>query len=224
MDIQRLDGPRLNALSGTTRQLVVLLHGYGADGADLIGIGRQWQRQLPDCAFVSPNAPQLCENPPMGYQWFPLRVTMRGVESTPEERWLGAVATAPTLNAFLDKELDHYGLEPRQLALVGFSQGAMMALHVGLRREPQIAGVVSYSGMLLGPEHIGSISARPPVLLAHGTLDELVPYRAMAAARGTLEAAGVSVTTYVEEGIGHGIDGEAIWQGGEFLQRQLGRQ
>lgn len=223
MNLQRLDGPRLDPLSGETKQLVVFLHGYGADGADLIGLGRQWQRMLPDAAFASPNAPQFCENPPMGYQWFPLRITQRGVESTPEERWLGAVASAPVLDAFLDSELARCKLAPSQLALVGFSQGAMMALHVGLRRPHGVGAIVSYSGMLLGPEHLGSITVQPPVFLAHGSLDELVPFEAMELSRQALVAVGIKVTTYIEAGIGHGIDGEATWHGGTFLAKALQR-
>ena len=104
MALQRLDGPRLNARSGKYRQLVILLHGYGADGADLISLGRQWQQLLPDAEFVAPNAPQFCQNPPMGYQWFPLKVTEMGVVSTPEERWQGAVDTAPLIDAFIEAE------------------------------------------------------------------------------------------------------------------------
>lgn len=221
MEEQRLEGPRLNPLSGTTRQLVIILHGYGADGADLISLGQQWQRVMPDAEFVAPNAPQFCQNPPMGYQWFPLNVTMQGVVSTPQERWDGAVSAAPSINAFIDAELERTGLEASQLALVGFSQGAMMALHVGLRRAVSPAAIVSYSGMLLGTEHLGATSAKPPVFLAHGSLDDIVPFAAMEMTKQALEATKIDVTPYVEQGIGHGIDGEATWLGGEFMARQF---
>ncbi len=221
MDIQRLDGPRLNSLSGTTKQLVIILHGYGADGADLIPLGKQWQQLLPDAEFVAPNAPQFCQNPPMGYQWFPLNVTMQGVVSTPRERWDGAQAATPALDAFIDTELTRTKLEPANLALVGFSQGAMMALHVGLRRTPSPAAIVSYSGMLLGPDHLDTITAKPPVFLAHGSVDEIVPFEAMSLSQQALASIDIEVTPYVEEGVGHGIDGEATWLAGEFLAKNF---
>ena len=174
MDEQRLDGPRINSLSGTTKQLVIILHGYGADGNDLIPLGKQWQQLLPDAEFVAPNAPQFCQNPPMGYQWFPLKVTEQGVVSTPQERWDGAQAGVPSLDAFIDAELTRTGLDASKLALVGFSQGAMMALHVGLRRTPSPTAIVSFSGMLLGLDHLDTITAKPPVFLAHGSVDEKI--------------------------------------------------
>ena len=122
-----LNGPRLEPRSGQAKRLVVFLHGYGADGNDLIDIGRAWEPMLPDTAFVSPHAPEPCGQAPMGRQWFPL--TMRD----PNERWKGAVEARPALDAFLDAELQAAGLDDSKLALVGFSQGTMMALHVGLR-------------------------------------------------------------------------------------------
>jgi phospholipase/carboxylesterase len=221
MDVQQLDGPRLEAMSGKTKQLVVFLHGFGADGADLIALGRQWQQMLPDAAFVAPNAPQSCELMPMGYQWFPLKMTMDGVASTPEERWAGAVDAAPALQNFLDQQVQHYGVEPQHMALVGFSQGAMMALHVGLRRPNGLGAIVSYSGMVLGPEHLDEISCKPPVFLAHGSIDDVVPFAVMAPSSEALMEAGIDVSGYVEQGVGHGIDGEAAWLGAEFLKKQL---
>ena len=141
-----LDGPRIEPRSGSARQLVVFLHGYGADGNDLIEIGRAWQNLLPDAAFVSPHAPRPCGQAPVGREWFPL--TFRD----PGERWTGVNAAAPALNAFLDAELQRRQLPPSALALVGFSQGTMMALHVGLRRAVPPAAIVGYSGMLVVPE------------------------------------------------------------------------
>ncbi|MCF6197840.1 MAG: phospholipase [Hyphomicrobiaceae bacterium] len=221
MDLQRLDGPRLTARSGKTRQLVIILHGYGADGADLISLGRQWQQLLPDAEFVAPNAPQFCQNPPMGYQWFPLKVTERGVESTPQERWQGAVDTAPVVEAFIEAELQRTGLQPSDLALVGFSQGAMMALHTGLRGSKTPASIVSFSGMLLGVDQLDSLSAKPPVFLAHGSLDDIVPFAAMGLTKAALESVQINVTPYVEQGMAHGIDGEATWLAGEFLAKNF---
>ena len=221
MDLQRLDGPRLGARSGKTRQLVIILHGYGADGADLIALGHEWQDVLPDAEFVAPNAPQSCQNSPMGYQWFPLQVTEMGVVSSPQERWQGAVDAAPVLDAFIDAELERSGLEPADLALMGFSQGAMMALHTGLRRSASPASIVSFSGMLLGTDKLDSIVAKPPVLLAHGSLDEIVPFEAMAMSKAALTSVQINVTDYVEQGMAHGIDGEAVALAGEFLAKNF---
>src|SRR6187399_1726442 len=161
------DGPRLEARSGRARQLVVFLHGYGADGNDLIDIGRAWQDQLPHAAFVSPHAPRPCGQAPVGREWFPL--TFRN----PEERWTGVNQAAPILESFLDAELKRRNLAPAALALVGFSQGTMMALHVGLRRTVAPAAIVGYSGMLVMPpdanpdKFAAEIKSRPPILLVH---------------------------------------------------------
>src|SRR5712691_4083151 len=164
----QLDGPRLEPRGRPAKKLVVFLHGYGADGNDLIEIGRAWQQFLPHAAFVSPNAPEPCPGAPMGRQWFAL--TFRD----PDERWKGVNAAAPILNRFLDAELARRNLPPSALALVGFSQGTMMALHVGLRRAAVPAAIVGYSGLFVlpsdaEPERVAAeIVARPPVLLIHG--------------------------------------------------------
>jgi phospholipase/carboxylesterase len=214
-----LNGPRLAAASGVTRQLVVFLHGYGADGNDLIEIGREWQAMLPDAAFVSPHAPRPCGQAPMGREWFPL--TFRN----PDERWDGVHMAAPGLDAFLDAELARHKLPPSALALVGFSQGTMMALHTGLRRAVPPAAIVGYSGMLVlkGDSDIEGykpqIHARPPVLLIHGEADELIPVQALMMSAQALAALDVPVEWHVSPGIGHGIDPEGLRQGGEFLAR-----
>jgi phospholipase/carboxylesterase len=216
-----LDGPRLEPSSGPARQLVVFLHGYGADGNDLIEIGRAWQGLLPQAAFVSPHAPEPCGQAPVGRQWFSL--TFRD----PNERWLGVSKAAPVLERFLDAELARRNLPPAALALVGFSQGTMMALHVGLRRAAAPFAVVGYSGVLVvpagaAPEQLAAeVKSRPPVLLVHGDRDELIPAQALFHASSGLAALGVPVEWHMSAGIGHGIDQEGLRHGGEFLARRL---
>jgi phospholipase/carboxylesterase len=216
-----LDGPRLPAKSGPAKQLVVFLHGYGADGNDLIDIGRAWQEMLPNAAFASPHAPEPCGQAPVGRQWFPL--TMRD----PNERWLGANKAAPTLNRFLDAELARHKLPPSALALVGFSQGTMMSLHVGLRRATAPAAIVGYSGVLVAPPDLdpekfaAEITSRPPVLLVHGDRDDLIPPQALFQSTQGLAALEVPVEWHLSAGVGHGIDGEGLRHGGEFLARRF---
>ena len=135
-----LTGPRLDPPRGGAKQLVVFLHGYGANGDDLIELGQQWRGLLPDAAFVSPHAPEPCAGAPTGRQWFALSGAAPDDPRGAEERWRGAAAAQPVIDAFLDRELARLGLDDSRLALVGFSQGAMMALHVGLRRRPRAGG------------------------------------------------------------------------------------
>ena len=216
-----LDGPRLEPRSGRARQLVVFLHGYGADGNDLIEIGRAWQGLLPQAAFVAPHAPEPCGQAPTGRQWFPL--TMR----EPSERWVGVNKAAPVLEAFLDAELKRRNLPPTALALVGFSQGTMMALHVGLRRAAAPAAIVGYSGLLVTPpdaneeKFAAEIKARTPVLLIHGDQDDLIPPQALFMAANGLGSLSVPVEWHLSHGVGHGIDQEGLRHGGEFLARRL---
>jgi phospholipase/carboxylesterase len=217
-----LDGPRLEPRSGKAKRLVVFLHGYGADGNDLIEIGRAWQPLLPDTDFVSPHAPEPCAQAPVGRQWFPL--TFRD----PDERWIGVNKAAPALEKFLEQELARRQLPPSALALVGFSQGTMMALHVGLRRAVAPAAIVGYSGIFVlannaGPETIAAdIRSRPPVLLVHGDMDDLIPVQALFHAAQGLAAIGVPTEWHISHGVGHGIDGEGLRHGGEFLARRFG--
>ncbi len=216
-----LDGPRLNPRSGAARQLVVFLHGYGADGNDLIEIGRAWQQLLPHAVFVSPHAPEPCGQAPVGKQWFAL--TFRD----PDERWTGVNKAAPILERFIDAELARHKLPPSALALVGFSQGTMMALHVGLRRAVAPAAIVGYSGILVLPPDgnldafAAEIKSRPPVLLIHGDRDDLIPPQALFQATQSLAELGVSVEWHLSAGIGHGIDAEGLRHGGEFLARRV---
>jgi phospholipase/carboxylesterase len=216
-----LDGPRLAPKSGPARQLVVFLHGYGADGNDLIEIGRAWQALLPNAAFVSPHAPRPCGQAPTGREWFAL--TFRN----PDERWLGVNTAAPLLEHFLDAELARHELAPSALALVGFSQGTMMSLHVGLRRAVAPAAIVGYSGMLVlegdaDVEGYGrQVRARPPILLMHGDSDDLIPVQALMHATQALAALEVPTEWHISAGLGHGIDDEGLRQGGDFLARRF---
>ena len=217
-----LDGPRLPPRSRTPRQLVVFVHGYGADGNDLIDIGRAWQELLPDAAFVSPHAPEPCAQASVGRQWFGL--TFRD----PDERWRGVNKAGPLLDRFIDAELKRHNLPPSALALVGFSQGTMMSLHVGLRRAVAPAAIVGYSGMFVLPKDdadpqtmAGEVKSRPPVLLVHGDRDELIPVQALLHAAGVLAALEVPVEWHISPGIGHGIDQEGLRQGGEFLAKRF---
>ena len=217
-----LDGPRLSPQSGAAQQLVVFLHGYGADGNDLIDIGRAWQSYLPRAAFASPHAPEPCGQAPTGRQWFPL--TFRD----PNERWRGVNKAAPQLGEFIDAELARHQLPQSALALVGFSQGTMMALHVGLRRAMAPAAIVGYSGILVTPPEeaeldafASSIASRPPVLLVHGDRDDLIPVQVLFQAAQGLAALDLAVEWHLSAGLGHGIDPEGLRHGGEFLARRF---
>ena len=212
-----IDGPRLEP-KGRAKQLVVFLHGYGADGRDLIAIGKQWQALLPDAAFVAPNAPEPCAGAPMGRQWFPL--TMRD----PDERWTGVNKAAPGLHAFLDAELDRLDLDDSKLALVGFSQGTMMALHVGLRRTRPPGAIVGFSGLLVGPEHLLRDESKsvPPIFLAHGSEDTVIPADALFMAADGLAAADIACQWHLSVGVAHGIDAPAMSHAALFLSTCFG--
>ncbi len=214
MTVQELDGPRLApAGGGPARQLVVFLHGYGADGNDLIGLGRQWAPLLPHAAFVSPNAPEACAMSPMGRQWFDLSAGDLSIIND------GVNRASPPLEAFLDAELARHGLPVEALALVGFSQGTMMALAVGLARKPSPAAIVGYSGALASLEALPPPGTGPAILLVHGDRDEVIPVDAMFMAREALGQAGLPVEWHVSEGIGHGIDEPGLRLGGAFLHQ-----
>ena len=214
----RLEARRVPPASGgEPRQLVVLLHGIGADGNDLIGLARPWSRMLPDTAFVSPNAPFPCDMSPVGYQWFGLQ------SMSVEEITAGVRNATPILERFLDEELGRYGLADDRLALVGFSQGTMMALQVALRRPRACAGILGYSGLLADEGTLAAeLRVRLPVLLLHGTMDPLIPFAMMGRATAALEALGVPVEAHAMEGVGHGIDEAGVRRGGQFLARILG--
>ena len=208
-----LSGPRLPPdRPGPPRQLVVLLHGVGADGTDLIGLAPGLAARLPHAAFVAPDGPEPCDMAPFGRQWFSLR------DRRPAALLAGVQASLPVLNDFLEAELTSFGLGPSALALVGFSQGTMLALYAALRRAPAVAAVLGYSGALLGAERLpAEVVSRPPVFLVHGDADEIVPLQALHAAVRGLQAADVPVQWAVRPGLGHGIDPSSIEHGAAFL-------
>lgn len=210
----RLRGPeRGPASGGRARAAVVLLHGLGADGEDLIGLADSWAGALPECRFLSPHAPERCDMAPMGRQWFSIRDRSEAALRAGVER------AAPALDAFIDGALDADRLGDDRLVLVGFSQGTMMALHVALRRRRAPAGVLGYSGRLIGAGRLADEAiARPPVMLIHGDADDMVPIAALHEAVAALGAAGVSAQWHVSGGVGHGIAPDGLAIGARFLR------
>jgi phospholipase/carboxylesterase len=213
-----LSGPvRKPASGGAARQLVILLHGVGADGNDLIGLAPYWAPLLPDAEFVAPDAPYPYDMAPFGRQWFSLQ------DRSPAAILAGVRAAAPILDAFVDAALAARGLDDSALALVGFSQGTMMSLYTGLRRATPAAAILGYSGALVGAELLAQeIRSRPPVLLVHGDADEVVPAAMLPHAVAALRAAGVPVEDLVCPGLGHGIDEAGLRRGGAFLREAFG--
>jgi phospholipase/carboxylesterase len=212
-----LSGPTFGPASeGPAKQLVVLLHGVGADGDDLIGLAPILSQALPDAEFLAPNAPEPCDMAPFGYQWFSLQ------DRSPERIEAGVRAAAPLVDAFIDEHCQARQIAPDRVALLGFSQGCMMSLFVGLRRQSAVAAVVGYSGVLVAPQKLADeIVSRPPVLLVHGEADPVVPFQMLAAAQGGLEAVDVEVQAVGRPGLGHGIDEEGIRHGAALLHRTL---
>lgn len=200
------------AAGGRPRELVVLLHGYGADGRDLLGLAPYWARVLPHAEFVAPDAPFPCELSAMGRQWFSFE------DRSPEMLLAGAQAAAGMLQGFLDDLLRARDLGDDRLALVGFSQGTMMALQVAPRRRHCPAGVLGFSGALLAPHLLPQeVVSRPPVLLVHGQTDQVVPFASLSAAKAGLEAVGITVTALALPGLAHGIDERGLAEGSRFL-------
>ncbi len=207
---------------GEPEQVVLLLHGYGSNGADLLGLAPYWADALPNAAFIGPDAPFVCEMSSMGYQWFSLREIMAGAPLADGLRRAGADEVAPVLTALIDDILERFSLPANKLALVGFSQGTMMALHVALRRAEPVAGVLGFSGMLIDPPSLeAEMTAKPPVLLVHGDADTVVPYASLARAEAALAGAGVAVESLTCARMGHSIDDAGLAAGLRFLQQCL---
>ncbi len=196
--------------------MVILLHGLGANGADLIGLAQYWEQALPDTVFVSPDAPFPCDMAPVGFQWFSLQ------DWSLESMLEGAETAAPILNDFINKMLEEFGIPDEKLALAGFSQGTMMSLYAAPRRAKRIAGVLGYSGALIGAEGLtGEGIHKIPVRLIHGDVDFVVPLQAYTLAKSSLEAAGFEVSGGITRGLSHSIDEDGIQSGAEFLSAIL---
>ena len=216
----KLTGPRAAPASGTTKSLVILLHGYGADGNDLFGLSGPLSQHLKDTAFRSPNAPERCRVNPMGYQWFPIPWLDGSQESEMEA---GFERSAKLLDDYITEAMAEEGVGPAQTALVGFSQGTMMSLHVAPRRSEPLACIVGFSGRLTDAEALKTEAvSKPPVLLVHGDRDEMIPVAALDDARNGLAAAGFQVRWHVSRGIGHGIAPDGLGLALGFLQDHLG--
>ena len=199
--------------------VVVFLHGYGADGNDLLGLAEPLTPHLPETAFYAPNAPEPCRNNPMGYQWFPIPWLDGSSEADARS---SAMRSFGLLNDFLDRVLADEGLAPDRMVLVGFSQGTMMALHVAPRRDRAVAGVVGFSGRLLEPQLLATeAKVKPPVLLIHGDQDQMVPFEDMGLAGQALQEAGFTVYGHVMEGTGHGISPDGLSVALAFLRERL---
>ncbi|MBB4860160.1 phospholipase/carboxylesterase [Novosphingobium chloroacetimidivorans] len=211
-----VNGASLQPLSGgAPKQIVLLLHGFGSSGSDMISLAPAWQHGFPDALFLAPHAPERTGGG--GYQWWGL------ANLTPQALAAGTSGAAPVIDAFIDRKLAQYELSEADLAIVGFSQGTMMALQVGLRRRQPPACIVGYSGMLTGTADLRhGQGAKPPVLLVHGSADPVVPVAALHAAESELRRLGVEVTSHVSPGIGHTVDPVGLRLGQEFVGKALG--
>lgn len=213
-----LSGPRqAPASGGKPKQLVVLLHGWGANGDDLIGLAPYFAQGLPDALFLSPNAPFPCEANPMGLQWFSLQ------DRSQSAMLAGVRLAASLVEGFLAERQKEHGLGPAETALVGFSQGTMLSLHLAPRLAQPLAAVVGYSGALLGAEDLAAeTKSRPPVLLVHGEADPVVPAQASQAAAAALQAVGIDCRLVLRPGLPHSIDPAGIQQGLAHLRKGFG--
>lgn len=216
-----LQAGRVEPKSGELRSIVVFLHGYGANGADLLGLAEPLGDHLPDTLFVAPDAPESIPGMPFGLQWFPIP-WIDG--SSEEEAERGLLSAADDLNAFLDALMVDEDVLPEQVVLFGFSQGTMMALHVAPRRDDPVAGLVAFSGRLLNPDLLADeVVSRPPVLLIHGDADDVVPPQSLPQAAEALQAAGwQDVYAHIMKGTAHGIAPDGLSVALAFMRDKLG--
>ncbi|MEI6187572.1 MAG: alpha/beta fold hydrolase [Alphaproteobacteria bacterium] len=212
-----ISGPEIKSKTQTLSSIVILLHGYGADGENLISLAAELSKAFPDTHFFSPNGILPFENAPFGYQWF-------GLNDRSEQSMLkGLNNAAPYINQFIDYQLQKFNLSDENLALIGFSQGAMLALHTALRRTKKIGAVISFAGMLVAPQLLQTeLKSKPPVSLIHGALDDVIPLPAMQMALAALEYAHIPVETIIEPMLGHSIGTVGLEFARKALKRNLG--
>ena len=214
-----LDSNRVNSRSGVDSSLVIFLHGYGANGNDLLGLADQLSEHLPDTVFLAPDAPETCSVNPGGFQWFPIP-WIDG--STEEESERGLLRATEDLRMFIKQSMEEEGLSEAETILIGFSQGTMMALHVGPRMVDSILGIIGFSGRILNPESLlEDCKSKPPTLLIHGDQDDVVPFSSLSTAESTLQECGFEVETHVLEGTGHGISPDGLLACLNFILLQL---
>ncbi|MCK4946459.1 MAG: dienelactone hydrolase family protein [Alphaproteobacteria bacterium] len=214
-----LDGPFLPPKSGEAKQMVMFLHGYGTNGADLLSIGVDLAEVFPDTVFLSPNAPEVCEAFSAGFQWFSIR-SADGTVSKEIDSEKTIHGSSGILNSFIDAQLKQWGVDESQLIVIGFSQGSMMALYTMPRRKKPCAGIISYSGMLIDGEGLLAPEiVKPPVLAVHGDADETVPPFSLKKIQDGFSAAGFNVETIMRPALGHGIDQPGLERGVQFIKK-----
>ena len=215
-----LDFQRRASTSGEDSSVVMFLHGYGADGNDLLGLAEPLAPHMPDTVFIAPNAPDRSMANPLGFQWFPIPWIDGSSESAAGE---GLLQAARRLDTFIDKVLADEGLSPDRLLLFGFSQGTMIGLHVAPRRADPLAGIVGFSGRLMIPDALATEAlSRLPVLLVHGDADDVVPFDDMQTASDALQEADFDVYGHVMKGTGHGIAPDGLGVALTFMKNFLG--
>lgn len=216
-----LKAGRVAPKSGQVKSIVVFLHGYGSNGADLLSLAEPMSAALPDTLFVAPDGPERCAGNPSGYQWFPVPRFDGASETQMAQSF---AQSGEDINAFIDALLKEFDLEPSKLALVGFSQGSVMSMQIAPRREEAIAGVVAFSGRMIAADKLSSETiSKPPFMLVHGDQDQVMPLAEMKAAGDALVAAGIETYAHVERGCGHSIAQDGFEVAVSFLKDHLNR-